>query len=80
MRSNADRRIGVRVCTWERCRRATPTPLLDRTATPDELKALVDAAHGLGLMIFLDVVYNHFGPSDIEHSVWQFGVRARQSL
>ena len=30
--------------------------------TPDELKALVDAAHGLGLMMFLDVVYNHFGP------------------
>jgi maltooligosyltrehalose trehalohydrolase len=29
---------------------------------PDDLKALVDAAHGLGLMIFLDVVYNHFGP------------------
>jgi malto-oligosyltrehalose trehalohydrolase len=30
--------------------------------TPEELKALVDAAHGLGLMVFLDVVYNHFGP------------------
>ena len=30
--------------------------------TPDELKALVDAAHELGLMMFLDVVYNHFGP------------------
>jgi malto-oligosyltrehalose trehalohydrolase len=30
--------------------------------TPDELKALVDAAHGHGLMIFLDVVYNHLGP------------------
>ena len=30
--------------------------------TPDELKALVDVAHDLGLMIFLDVVYNHFGP------------------
>src|ERR1019366_5645500 len=29
---------------------------------PDDLKALVDAAHELGLMIFLDVVYNHFGP------------------
>jgi len=29
---------------------------------PEDLKALVDAAHGLGLMIFLDVVYNHFGP------------------
>ncbi|BBK43528.1 malto-oligosyltrehalose trehalohydrolase [Allostella vacuolata] len=30
--------------------------------TPDELKALVDTAHGLGLMMMLDVVYNHFGP------------------
>jgi maltooligosyltrehalose trehalohydrolase len=30
--------------------------------TPDQLKALVDAAHGLGIMVFLDVVYNHFGP------------------
>ncbi|HEY5211017.1 MAG TPA: malto-oligosyltrehalose trehalohydrolase [Stellaceae bacterium] len=30
--------------------------------SPEELKALIDAAHGLGLMIFLDVVYNHFGP------------------
>ena len=29
---------------------------------PDELKALVQAAHDAGLMIFLDVVYNHFGP------------------
>lgn len=30
--------------------------------TPDDLKLLVDTAHGLGLMVFLDVVYNHFGP------------------
>lgn len=30
--------------------------------TPDQLKALVDSAHGLGMMVFLDVVYNHFGP------------------
>jgi malto-oligosyltrehalose trehalohydrolase len=30
--------------------------------TPDELKALIDAAHERGLMMFLDVVYNHFGP------------------
>ena len=30
--------------------------------TPDDLKRLVQSAHRRGLMIFLDVVYNHFGP------------------
>ncbi len=30
--------------------------------TPEELKALVQAAHTRGLMVLLDVVYNHFGP------------------
>ena len=30
--------------------------------TPDELKRLIDAAHSRSLMVFLDVVYNHFGP------------------
>lgn len=29
---------------------------------PDGLKRLVTAAHRLGLMVFVDVVYNHFGP------------------
>ncbi|MBB1593234.1 malto-oligosyltrehalose trehalohydrolase [Achromobacter sp. UMC46] len=28
----------------------------------DALKHLVDAAHGLGISMMLDVVYNHFGP------------------
>jgi malto-oligosyltrehalose trehalohydrolase len=30
--------------------------------TSDDMKAFVDAAHGRGLMVLLDVVYNHFGP------------------
>lgn len=29
---------------------------------PDDMKAFVDAAHAKGLMVLLDVVYNHFGP------------------
>lgn len=29
---------------------------------PEDLKALVDAAHSRSMMVFLDVVYNHFGP------------------
>jgi len=30
--------------------------------TPEDLKRLTQAAHQRGLMVFLDVVYNHFGP------------------
>jgi maltooligosyltrehalose trehalohydrolase len=30
--------------------------------TPDDLKKLIDEAHQRGIMVFLDVVYNHFGP------------------
>jgi maltooligosyltrehalose trehalohydrolase len=33
-----------------------------RYGTPDDLKRLVAAAHQRGLMVLLDVVYNHFGP------------------
>jgi len=34
------------------------------------LKAFVKAAHGLGLAVIVDVVYNHLGPSDLD--LWRF--------
>ncbi|MGH7129749.1 MAG: alpha-amylase family glycosyl hydrolase, partial [Planctomycetaceae bacterium] len=37
---------------------------------PNGLKTFVRAAHDNGLAVILDVVYNHFGPSDL--SLWQF--------
>lgn len=37
---------------------------------PDDLKALVKAAHQAGIAVLLDVVYNHLGPSDLD--LWQF--------
>jgi len=33
-----------------------------RYGRPEDLKAFVEAAHRKGLAVFLDVVYNHFGP------------------
>jgi maltooligosyltrehalose trehalohydrolase len=42
--------------------------------TPDQLKALIDEAHGLGLMMFLDVVYNHFGPDGNYLSLYAAGM------
>jgi len=39
-----------------------PYAVAEPYGSPAELKTLVDTAHGLGLSVFLDVVYNHFGP------------------
>ncbi len=38
---------------------------------PDALKELVDEAHKNGMAVLMDVVYRHFGPDDLNHSLWQ---------
>ncbi len=37
---------------------------------PDALKALIKAAHEHGIAVILDIVYNHFGPDNLD--LWQF--------
>jgi 1,4-alpha-glucan branching enzyme len=37
---------------------------------PDEFKQFVKAAHAHGIAVIADVVYNHFGPTDLD--LWQF--------
>lgn len=37
---------------------------------PDGFKAFIKAAHEMGIAVIFDVVYNHFGPSDLD--LWQF--------
>ena len=37
---------------------------------PEALKQFIKAAHGLGMAVIFDVVYNHLGPSDLD--LWQF--------
>lgn len=37
---------------------------------PEGLRRLVAAAHQAGIAVILDVVYNHFGPSDLD--LWRF--------
>ncbi len=37
---------------------------------PDALKSLVKQAHRRGIAVIQDVVYNHFGPTDLD--LWQF--------
>jgi 1,4-alpha-glucan branching enzyme len=37
---------------------------------PEGLRAFVAAAHAAGIAVILDVVYNHFGPSDLD--LWRF--------
>jgi 1,4-alpha-glucan branching enzyme len=49
---------------------AYPFAVEEAYGGPDGLKDLVREAHARGIAVVLDVVYNHFGPSDLH--LWQF--------
>jgi len=51
---------------------AVPFAVESSYGGPDALKAFVEAAHDLGIGVILDVVYNHLGPGDLDHDLWQF--------
>lgn len=40
--------------------------------SPDDLRQFVQACHQRGIAVILDVVYNHWGPTDLHYSLWQF--------
>lgn len=40
---------------------------------PEDLRAFVNRAHQLGLAVYLDVVYNHFGPDGAYHRLFHPG-------
>ncbi len=49
---------------------AHPFAVESRYGGPEGLRAFVDAAHAHGMGVIMDVVYNHFGPTDLP--LWQF--------
>lgn len=39
---------------------------------PDAFKRFMKAAHERGIAVIMDVVHNHYGPSDLEDGLWEF--------
>jgi len=49
---------------------ANPFAVEDAYGDPNDLKRLVKSAHELEMAVILDVVFNHFGPEQLD--MWQF--------
>ena len=47
-----------------------PFAIENSYGTPNQLKRFVDEAHERGIAVLLDVLYNHWGPTDM--SLWQY--------
>ena len=46
-------------CNSEYIKRSCLLLIFSRYGTPDELKELIDTAHGHGILVILDVVHSH---------------------
>lgn len=77
-----------RICRSDRAL-TLPSPAAALAGTPEELKELIDTAHGYGLTVLLDVVHshasnnsadglNHFDGSD--HQYFHGGAKGRHEL
>ncbi len=40
--------------------------------SPNQMRNFIEQCHQHGIAVIIDVVYNHFGPTDLNHSIWQF--------
>ncbi|TLX73009.1 1,4-alpha-glucan branching protein [Labilibacter sediminis] len=51
---------------------ALPFDIESTFGGPNEFKRLVKEAHQRGIAIIQDIVFNHFGPEDLDKCLWQF--------
>lgn len=51
---------------------AFPFDIESNYGEPRDFKNFVKKAHEFGIAIILDVVYNHFGPQELDFSLWRF--------
>ena len=49
---------------------AHPFAVESSYGSPNDLKRFIDEAHERGIAVLLDVIYNHWGPSDMD--LWQY--------
>ena len=49
---------------------AYPYSVEEAYGTPESLKRFIDEAHARGMAVYLDILHNHWGPSDMD--IWRF--------
>jgi len=57
-----------------------PFAVSSRSGTPEELKSLIDAAHGMGIVVLLDVVHSHISSNADDGLAGELGADIHTSL